>query len=293
MNYLVRGIDNRGHVKIVTAITTELVEEARRIHNTSKTASAALGRTLTGTLLLATNMKNDGDTMTVNIKGDGELGRIIAVAGTKGIVKGYVDNPLADAEIRESDGKLDVAKIVGKGNFTVVMDLGLKKPYSTSMPIVSGEIGQDFANYLYHSDQVPSVFGLGVLVDVDYTIKAAGGFMVQLMPDALEEDIVKIEENLKTLPNISTMVSDGMTPEEISERVLEGFQLEFLDTQELSFKCDCNREKIEGSLYSIGEDELTKIIEEDKGAEVVCYFCNKKYHFNEEELEEIKAQHRK
>lgn len=287
MDYLVRAIDEDAKVRIFACNSTDMVEEARKIHNTSKTATAALGRTLTAAALMSENLKNEADTLTINIKGDGDIGQIVVTTKANGVVKGYVNNPLADADIRESDGKLDVGKIVGKGTLTIVSDHGLKEPYIGKVELVSGEIAEDLANYFYQSDQVPSVVSLGVLVDVDYTVRDSGGFILQLMPGAGEECISKIEENLSKLKSVTTMLDEGMTPEEIVESVMNGFKIKFLDKKEIGFNCDCSREKVEDSLISIGKDELNKIIEEDKSAEVVCHFCNTKYYFEEDDLKNI------
>ncbi|MDY2986892.1 MAG: Hsp33 family molecular chaperone HslO [Peptoniphilus sp.] len=287
MDYLVRAIDKDAQVKIFACSSKNMVEKAREIHNTSKTATAALGRTLTAAALMSENLKNEADTLTINIKGDGDIGQIIATAKMNGIVKGYVNNPMADADIRESDGKLDVGKIVGKGTLTVVADQGLKEPYIGKVELISGEIAEDLANYFYRSDQVPSVVSLGVLVDVDYSVKAAGGFILQLMPGANDECISKIEENIYKLKSITSMLDRGMTPEQIVEAVMSGFEIKILDEKEIGFNCDCSLEKVEDSLISLGKDELEAIIEEDGKAEVMCHFCNSKYNFSKEKLTSI------
>lgn len=287
MDYLVRAIDKDAQVKIFACSSKNMVEKAREIHNTSKTATASLGRTLTAAALMSENLKNEADTLTINIKGDGDIGQIIATAKMNGIVKGYVNNPMADADIRESDGKLDVGKIVGKGTLTVVADQGLKEPYIGKVELISGEIAEDLANYFYRSDQVPSVVSLGVLVDVDYSVKAAGGFILQLMPGANDECISKIEENIYKLKSITSMLDRGMTPEQIVEAVMSGFEIKILDEKEIGFNCDCSLEKVEDSLISLGKDELEAIIEEDGKAEVMCHFCNSKYNFSKEKLTSI------
>lgn len=287
MDYLVRAIDKDAQVRIFACSSKDMVEKAREIHNTSKTATAALGRTLTAAALMSENLKNEADTLTLNIKGDGDIGQIVVTAKANGIVKGYVNNPMADADIRESDGKLDVGKIVGNGTLTVVADQGLKEPYIGKVELISGEIAEDLANYFYRSDQVPSVVSLGVLVDVDYTVKAAGGFILQLMPGADDECISKIEENISKLKSITSMLDDGLTPEQIVEAVMNGFEIKILDKKEIGFNCDCSLEKVEDSLISLGKDELKAIIEEDGKAEVMCHFCNSKYNFSKEELTSI------
>lgn len=287
MDYIIRAINKEKDVKIQVAITTELVEKARKTHNLTKTASAVLGRTLSAGIILAEDMKNEKDSITVNINGDGPVGRIVATAKNNGKIKGYVQNPNADADVRESDGKLDVSGLVGNGTLTVVRDLGMREPYVGQVPLVSGEIAEDFANYLYTSDQVPSVVGLGVLVDTDLTIKSSGGFILQLMPGASEETICKIEENLKDLPTVTQMIESGFNAEDILNRVMQGFEMKILNKKEISFDCDCSKEKVEDALVSLGTKEIEKIIKEDKKAEIQCHFCNTFYNFDEEDLNKI------
>ena len=287
MDYLVRAIDKDGFVKISAVTTKNLVEKARITHNLSKTATAALGRTLSIGAIMGEWLKNEEDSITLNIKGDGEIGRIVVVGKNDGTVKGYVDNPSADLPARQSDGKIDVGGIVGKGTLTVVTDMGLKEPYVGKTNLVNGEIAEDFANYFYKSEQIPTVVSLGVLVDVDYTVKQAGGFVLQLMPGAGEEVISKIEENLKYLPSCTTMLNNGLNPKDIINKVLNGFELKFLEDKTLSYKCSCSKDKVESALISLGKNEIKDIIKEDKKAEVKCYFCNKVYNFSEEELKEM------
>lgn len=287
MDYIIRAINKEKDVKIQVAITTELVEKARKTHNLTKTASAVLGRTLSAGIILAEDMKNEKDSITVNINGDGPVGRIVATAKNNGKIKGYVQNPNADADVRESDGKLDVSGLVGNGTLTVVRDLGMREPYVGQVPLVSGEIAEDFANYLYTSDQVPSVVGLGVLVDTDLTIKSSGGFILQLMPGTSEETICKIEENLKDLPTVTQMIESGFNAEDILNRVMQGFEMKILNKKEISFDCDCSKEKVEDALVSLGTKEIEEIIKEDKKAEIQCHFCNTFYNFGEEDLNKI------
>lgn len=286
MDYLIRGTDKENKIKFVFAITTQTVEKARQIHNTSMTASAVLGRTLTAGALLATNLKNQKDNLTIIINGDGPAGRIIAIAGGDGSLKAYMDHPEIDLPIRE-DGKIDVRAAVGKGNISVNMDLGLKEPYCTNVPIVDGEIGQDFANYLYTSDQVPSVVGLGVLVDRDLSIKAAGGFMIQLLPGYCDEDINSLEKSLKDIKSVTDMINKGMSPEDMAAHVLDGYDLKILRKDDLDFECDCSRQRVEKALISLGKKELQAMKDEDHQAEVNCHFCKEKYIFTEEDLEKL------
>lgn len=283
-DYLVRGIDRKKSFRVFVASTTNLAEKSRRIHNTSPTASAALGRVLTAAAIMGVTMKGDRDSLTFKIKGDGPIGNIVTVANSNGEVKGYVDNPQADLPSRV-DGKLDVGGIVGKnGQLTIIRDLGLKEPYIGYSNLVSGEIAEDLVHYYYLSEQQPSAINLGVLVDKDISIKAAGGYMVQILPNVEEKDIDKIEEILKNAEPISTLIDKGLTPEEILENLFGEFQIEVLEKKNIKFKCNCNRDKIEGVLLSLGKKELTDIIEEDGQAEIVCHFCNTKYNFSKEDL---------
>lgn len=287
MDYLVKAIDTEGFIRISSVVTTDVVEKARVTHDLSKTASAALGRTLSAGLIMAEDLKNAGDSITININCDGELEKIVVTGKNDGKIKGYVNNPHADADVRETDNKLNVSKIVGTGTLTVVKDLGLKEPYIGQVDLISGEIAEDFANYFAISDQVPTVVNLGVLVDKDFSIKAAGGFILSLMPGAGEDIISKIENNVSKMKPLTTLIDGGYSPEDIILKVLDGFEVKFLDKKPVEFKCDCSREKVVDSLISIGEKEITKIIEEDGKAEVECYFCNTTYDFDKKDLEEI------
>jgi molecular chaperone Hsp33 len=286
-DYLIRGIDELGRLRIFVATTTNLVEEARTMHNTSPTATAALGRALTAGTIMGVMMKNEQDTLTLKINGGGPVGNILVVAKNGGRVKGYVDHPLADVEPK-SKGKLDVGALVGNnGNLTVIMDLGLKEPYVGQSKLVSGEIAEDLASFYLLSEQQPSAVSLGVLVDRDRTVKAAGGYVIQLLPDISDEDITKIENTLAKIEPVSTLISKGLTPEEIMDKVLGDFEMKILDKIDLNFQCDCSREKIERVIISLGKKEIEDIIEEDGNAEVVCQYCNKEYGFNKEELGKI------
>lgn len=286
-DYLIRGIDNLGRIRIFVASTTNLVEEARGMHDTSPTATAALGRSLTAASMMGIMMKNDTDTLTLKINGGGPVGNILIVAKNKGRVKGYVDHPQADVPPK-SKGKLDVGRLVGnEGMMTTIMDLGMKEPYIGQANLISGEIAEDLANFYLLSDQQPSAVSLGVLVNRDRTVLAAGGYIIQLLPDILDEDITKIENALATVEPVSTLIAKGMTPEEIMHEILRDFDMKVLDKIDLEFECDCSREKIENVLISLGKKEIIDIIEEDGKAEVVCQYCNKKYQFNKENLNKI------
>lgn len=286
-DYLIKGIDELGRIRVYVASSTNLVENARLAHNTSPTASAALGRTLTAGVMMGAMMKNEKDVLTLKIAGGGPAGSIYVVSKNNGIIKGYIDNPMADVPSRE-DGKLDVGALVGNnGSITTIMDLGLKEPYVGQSNIVSGEIAEDIANFYALSEQQPSAVSLGVLVDKDISIKAAGGYIIQLLPGVSDEDIDKIEAKLASIEPVSVMIDRGMTPEEIMDSILGDFNMEVLEKMDIEFKCDCSRDRIEQVIISLGKQEIIDIIEEDGQAEIVCHFCNTKHQFNIEELSNI------
>lgn len=271
-------------VRVYAAVTTELVNEAIKRHDCYPVAAAALGRTMTGALLMAANLKNK-EAITINIRGNGPLANITADAVPEGYVRGYVANPHVELPLN-AQGKLDVGGGVGQGLVTVTRFTGLREPMRGSSEIVSGEIAEDLTNYLYVSEQTPSSIGLGVLVDTDYTAKAAGGFMIQPMPDADEEIITKLEENLKNLRPVTTMIAEGKGTKEIIEEIMTGFQMEFLTTTELGFKCQCSKERLEDVLLNLNRDDMLSLIE-DGQAEVCCQFCGAKYNFTKAELEHL------
>ena len=271
-------------VRVYAAVTTDLVNEAIKRHNCYPVAAAALGRTMTGALLMAANLKNK-EAITINIRGNGPLANITADAVPEGYVRGYVANPHVELPLN-AQGKLDVGGGVGQGLVTVTRFTGLREPMRGSSEIVSGEIAEDLTNYLYVSEQTPSSIGLGVLVDTDYTAKAAGGFMIQPMPDADEEIITKLEENLKNLRPVTTMIAEGKGSKEIIEEIMTGFQMEFLTTTELGFKCQCSKERLEDVLLNLNRDDMLSLIE-DGQAEVCCQFCGAKYNFTKAELEHL------
>lgn len=285
-DYVLRSTAGDGQVRAFVATTRNMVEKARDLHKTSKVATAALGRTLTATSMMGLMMKNDGDKITVIIKGGGPIGSILATANSKGIVKGYVDNPNVVVEDYEN-GKLNVAAAVGsEGTVRVTKDLGLREPYNGSYPMVSGEIAQDLTYYFALSEQTPSVVALGVLTKEE-EVEYAGGFIVQLMPDATEETISKLESNVANLDSITNMLKKGKTPEDILNIVLDGLNPQILDKCDVGFECECSKERVEGVLISIGQHQLAEMIEEDKKAEIGCQFCNTKYMFDEDELKAI------
>lgn len=285
-DYVIRATAGDGQIRAFVATTRNLVEEARSLHETTKVATAALGRTLTATSMMGLMMKNENDKVTVIIKGGGPIGTILVTSDSKGNVKGYVTNPNVEVE-NYPNGKLNVAGAVGtQGHVKVIKDIGLREPYNGSYPLVSGEIAEDFTHYFALSEQTPSVVSLGVLTRAD-EVEHAGGFIVQLMPDAEEENIAKLEQNIVRLSSITNMLKEGNTPEDILNIVLEGLNPKILDRCEVKFECECSKEKVKNALVAIGKAALAEIIEEDKKAEIGCQFCNRKYNYTEEELIEV------
>ena len=291
-DYVIKATSGNGQVRAYVGITKNLVQTARDNHNTIKVATAALGRTLTATTMMGLMMKNDNDELSVIIKGGGPIGTILTTADSKGNVKGYVQYPdLNGVQVEDyPNGKLNVAGAVGKeGYVKVIKDLGLREPYVGSYPLVSGEIAEDFTHYFALSEQTPSVVSLGVLT-TETTVEQAGGLIVQLMPDATEETIATLEQNVAKLKSVTTILSEGMTPDDILNVVLEGLVPKILDICDVKFDCNCSKERIKKVLISLGRETLTEIIEEDKQAEISCHFCNSAYHYTEEELREILAE---
>lgn len=286
-DYLIRGIDKTGKIRIFVATTTHMVEKARLTHNTSPTATAALGRSLTAGALMGVMMKNEKDRLTLKVDGGGPIGHITIVSSNEGKVKGYVTHPYEDVPSRQ-DGKLDVGRLVGKdGTITIIMDLGLREPYVGQANLVSGEIAEDLATYYAISEQIPSAVGLGVLVDTDISVRAAGGYILQLLPGVSDEDITKIENTLSNIQPVSTLIDKGLSPEEIMTELLKDFEMQILEKVDIDYVCDCSRERIQKVLISIGKKELQAMIDEDGGGEVICHFCNTKHQFSGEDLEEL------
>lgn len=286
-NKIIKFLAHNGKVSVKCIDSTRIVEDARKIHDLSPTATAALGRLLTMTSLMGADLKEEEDSITVQIKGDGKLGILTAVTDSKGNVKGYVTNPRVDLPLNDI-GKIDVGGAVGKnGMMYIIKDIGLKDPYVGMTPIVSGEIAEDFTEYFAKSEQTPSVVALGVLVDKN-GVKTAGGYQISLMPDATEEEISKIEEAVKNSDSISKMLDDKLSLEEIAKKVTGDGNIKVIDKNIFpEYKCDCSREKIERGLIAIGKEELEDIINTEGKADTVCLFCNKEYHFSKEDLEAL------
>lgn len=285
---LLRAIARDAGIQISAAVTTGLVERARQIHNTTPVATAALGRTLTATAIMGSQLKVDDGSVTVQVKGNGPLGAIVCVGDADGYVRGYLQNPSADLPLRP-DGKLAVGAGVGRGYLMVIKDIGLKDPITGTVALVNGEIAEDLTRYFAESEQIPSACALGVLVDTDCTVKCAGGWLVQLMPGVKDADIDRLEANLAKLEPMTTMLDKGMSLEEIVQAVLDGFAVDFLQTDEIGYRCACSREKVERALISMGKTELGKMADDQENSEVTCQFCDKIYTFSREELRELLA----
>ncbi len=283
---IIRGSEKNGKIRFFAAMTTTLVNEAHKIHMTTPVVSAAFGRSLTATAMMGTMLKGDMETLSLQFRSDGPIEGIVTVGNNKGEVRGYVLNNAVDLPLKPN-GKLDVGGAVGRGYLTVVRDLKLKEPYVGRVEIQSGEIADDLTYYFASSEQIPSVVALGVLVDRDYTIRAAGGYIVQLMPEAEEEDIVKLEENIKDIPSVTNMLESGLDPAGIIDRVLDGFDIQVTETLKPEYKCNCDEKSIRRALVSVGREELEDILEKEGGTELTCYYCNKTYKISGDEIREI------
>ncbi|MBU3175508.1 Hsp33 family molecular chaperone HslO [Clostridium estertheticum] len=284
MDKLVRATAKEGQVRIVAAITTELINEGVTMHQCAPTAAAAFGRMLTAGTLMGTLLKSEKDSLTLQIDGGGEAKGVVVTAHADSSVKGYIGNPNVDLPANAL-GKLDVGGAVGKdGYLRVIRDMGLKEPYIGQVPIRTGEIGDDLAYYFTVSEQTPSAVGLGVLVDTDMSVKAAGGFIIQMMPDADEFLADMITYRLEEIPSITDFIAKGMSICEILEFIFEDMELKIHEEVKPMYKCDCSRERVERALISIGKKDLEEIYDDDKTEELKCHFCNKNYEFNHEDI---------
>lgn len=284
---MVRAIAGNAQIRAFAVTARDTVEKARTAHNLSPVATAALGRTLIGGAMMGAMLKGEKDILTLQVKGDGPIGQIVVTADAKGTVKGYVQNPSVMLPPNAA-GKLDVGGAVGYGILQVIKDMGLKDPYCGQTVLQTGEIAEDLTYYFASSEQVPSSVGLGVLMDKEMAdVRQAGGFIIQLMPFADDTVIEQLENNLRQIPSVTSMLDDGLTPEKMLEKVLEGMDIEFTDTLPVSFTCNCSKEKIEKALISIGEKDLKEMIADGKPIEVNCHFCSKNYTFSVEELKAL------
>lgn len=283
---IIRAMAANSQIRAFAATSTDLVETARKHHNTSPVATAALGRLLTAGAMMGVMMKGEKDVLTLQIKAGGPLNGVTVTADSKGRVKGYVGNP--DVVIpANSKGKLDVAGAVGIGIMNIIRDMGLKEPYLGQVALQTSEIAEDLTYYFATSEQVPSAVGLGVLMNKDNTVRHAGGFIVQLMPFADDAVIEKLEKNISKITSVTNVMEEDNTPEGLLNRVLEGFDIEISDTLPTEFYCNCSKERVEKALISVGRKELNEMIQEGKEVELNCHFCNTNYTFSVEELKEI------
>ena len=289
-DYIIRATAADGQIRAFAAATKELVETAREKHNTSPVMTAALGRLLTAAAILGTQLKGEDDKLTLKIKGDGPAGAIYAVADSHGAVKGFAENPQVLLHAR-ADGKLDVGGAIGKGELTIIRDLGLKEPYVGTCELVSGEIAQDLTYYFAVSEQTPSSVSLGVLMNKNNTVEQAGGFMLQLMPGVSDEIAAKLENRILTAPSVTAWLSEGLSPEDILQHLLGDMDLEILEKTEAVFRCGCSREKMEDVLIGLGRRELLDLMVSQETVEVHCDFCNSYYRFSRPELKEIFKKH--
>lgn len=286
MGKLIRCITSDGLVMATALDSTDIVAEAERLHKSSAVVTAALGRLLTATSMMGNALKGKSNTITVKVEGDGPAGALIAVADSNGDVRGYAVNPVVEIPLKEN-GKLDVCGAVGtQGTLFVIKDLGLKEPYNGFVPLSTGEIAEDVAAYYAISEQIPTVCALGVLVNPDLTVRVAGGYIIQLLPAACgyEEVISKLENNIKVMKPITTLLDEGKTIEEIVKIALDGFEVEVLSEQEATYKCNCSRERFERALKSISAEELRAMADEMEKAETVCQFCGSVYTFTNDEI---------
>lgn len=284
---IIKFLSYDGKISVICASTTKLVEEARKIHDLSPVATAALGRILTITALIGSEMKNKTDKLTIQIKGNGPIGKIVVVSDNYPHVKACIENPLVDIPLNEF-GKLDVGGAIGQEGFiNVIKDIGLKEPYIGISPLTSGEIAEDFANYFQISEQKQTAVALGVLVDSN-GVRASGGYIISPMPDATEEEISKVEQAIFQAGAMSKMLDNNLTLKEIAQKITGDKNVKVIDASiEPEYKCECSKTKFEEGLITLGKKELTDIINEDGKAEIQCQFCNKQYKFTKEELEEI------
>lgn len=286
-DYLVRATAGNAQIRAFAATTRDLAEYGRKAHGLSPIAAAALGRLMTGTVIMGAMMDNEGDLITVRMEGDGPMRSVLATADTQGNVKGYVNNPYVIMEPNAS-GHLNVGGAIGEGTLTVIKDMGLKDPFVGTVPLYTGEVAEDLTYYFSKSEQTPSSVGLGVLVEREsLSVIASGGFIVQLMPFADEETITKLENNLSKFTSVTDILKAGKTPEDLLNIVLEGFDIEITDRMDLNFYCNCDKDRVERALMLIGKEEIDDMIADGKEIELCCQFCNKKYTFSVDELKTI------
>lgn len=287
MDRLIRATAADAQIRAFACVSTDMVEEARKRHDLSPVSCAALGRLMTGGVMMGAMLKGDNDIVTLQLLGDGPIGKVTVTADSKGNVKGYADNPSVMLP-PNSMGKLDVGGAVGKGYLNVIKDMGLKEPYSGQVQLQTGEIAEDLTYYFVTSEQIPSSVGLGVLINRDdMTVKQAGGFIIQLMPFASDEVLERLEENIKNLKPVTTMLDEGFSAEEMLKKILDGFDIEYNDEMPVRFFCNCSRQRVEKALISVGKDELKAMIKDNEPVRVNCHFCNTDYEFDIDEIKNM------
>lgn len=287
---IIRAITSDGLVQAAAICSRDLTERARQIHKTLPVATAALGRALSGASLMGNALKGRGASLTLQIKGGGPLGTVLAVSDPEGNVRGYVTNPQVDLPLR-ADGKLDVGRAVGsEGTITVIKDLHMKEPYVGTVDLLGGEIAEDIAGYFVESEQIPTACALGVLVDRDQSVKSAGGYLIQLMPGAGEDTIARVEGGVMAAGNVSAMLERDPDPEHMLRTVLSDFEVKILESDPVEYRCACSRERVERALISLGKGELESMLREQGGCELTCQFCDSVYRFTAQDLERILAQ---
>lgn len=290
-DYLVRATAADLHIRAFAVRSTDLVQKAYEIHQTSPVCTAALGRLLSAGAMMGSMMKGDTDVETIQIRSDGPIKGMTVTADNAGNVKGFINNPQVDIPLKDEQiGKLDVGTAVGRGIMSVIMDLGLKEPYTGQCALQTGEIGDDLAYYFTASQQTPSAVGLGVMIDKDCSVKEAGGFIIQLMPDCPDESITKLEKRLSAVHSVTHLMEQGMTPEEMLQELLSDQNLEITDTMPVQYFCNCSRDRVMRSLAAISNADLQEMIDDNKPVEMQCYFCHSKYTFTPDELKKILAE---
>lgn len=285
-NTITRAMTKCGNARVIIINSKEMVNDAIKYHNLSPTAAAALGRTLSATSMMGVMLKNKTDSITVTFNGDGVCGKVLAVSDYYGNTKGYVQNPQSDLPLN-SKGKLDVAGAIGAGTLYIVRDEGTGEPYVGTTPIVSGEVAEDITEYFARSEQIPTVCALGVLIGKDYSCLSAGGYMIQLLPGAEDSFIDKIEQRITEIPPVSTLFSTGKTNAEYLKDILGDIEFDIFDEADVSYHCDCSRKRVEKALVSLGEKELSEMVNDGKSIDVSCQFCDKVYTFTPEDLKNL------
>ena len=285
MDYIIRATDKNKEVRAFAITSRDLVEEARKIHNTSPVATAALGRLLSAGAMMGQMLKGEEELLTLKMKGDGKINGVTVLADNSAKVKGFVGDPSIMLPPNYA-GKLDVGAAIGYGELTVIKDMGLKEPYVSKVPLATSEVAEDLTYYFASSEQTPSAVGLGVLMNKDNTVREAGGFIVQLMPEAKEETIQTIEENVSKITSVTDILKDGNTPEDLIKMIMGDLDVEFTDKIEAKYECNCSKERVMRVLATLNKKDLAELIEEGEDIEVKCDFCNSKYVFETDELKE-------